>query len=85
MSAIQPIPLIVEKFGNDIPEITAAFRPANDGFGRRTGWIDASVVTRLAVSRTTLRQLKDQGFTKVRVQGTDGFQTVLIVEELLNG
>lgn len=83
MSAIQPIPLIVEKFGNDIPMVTAAYRPPANGFGRRVQWIDATPGNEVHVSRTGLRILQQQGFTKVRVRGADGFETVLIIEELL--
>lgn len=86
MSAIQPIPQVVEKFGEAEVLIVAAYRPPDNGFGRRVAWLSAIRGSEVRVSRSALKRLKDQGFTKVRVQ-TAGEKPVVAtfeIEELLN-
>lgn len=77
MSAIQPIPAVTAVFGDTIPIVDAAFRPARNGHGRRTGWMRANHVIR--VSKTTLRMLRDEGYTRIRLD-----DHVFDIEELLN-
>ena len=86
MSAIQPIPQIVLAFGHPHAIIVEALRPEANGFGRKTGWIKATNA-RIPVSRTNLRALKDQGFTKVKVRAVDDNPVIasarFTIEELL--
>lgn len=81
MSATQPIPQVVEVFGDWSPDIVAAFRPEKNGFGRRTGWIKADHA-HLPISRTALRHLREQGFTRVKLSTNDADHT-FVIEELL--
>jgi len=82
MSAIQPIPLIVEAFGTLPTVISAAYRPAGNGFGRKIGWMTAVRGSEVHTSRTVLKQLKDQGYSKVKVHcGVES--KVFTIEELL--
>lgn len=83
MSATQPIPQVVEVFGDWTPLVTAAYRPLGNAYGRRSGWFKAMTVGRVQVSRTTLKRLKDQGFTRVKLSTNDVDHT-FVIEELLN-
>lgn len=78
------IPLIAEKFADDVPLIVAAFRPHGNGFGRKTGWMSAVKGSEVHVSRSALGRLREQGYTKVRLRGKDEFETVLNIKDLLD-